>query len=266
MYVVKKYPNGVFCWIDLTTTDLEAAKAFYGGLFGWEFEDMPTDMGTVYTMCQIDGKNVAGMGPMPQDMQAQGVPPIWMSYVKHDNVDAIAAKVTESSGALVMPPMEVMESGRMLMATDPTGAVFGVWQPKNHIGAQLVNMPNALVWDELQTKDVEAAKGFYTAVFGWGSQVDASGYVTFQVEGRTQAGMMQIDESWGDVPSNWAVYFMISDVHAAVDKVKELGGNILVQPTKAGEMGEFAVVQDPQGGAFTIMQFYGPVDVPPGIE
>jgi predicted enzyme related to lactoylglutathione lyase len=266
MYVVKKYPDGVFCWVDLTTTDPEAAKAFYGGLFGWEFEDLPTDMGSFYTMCRIDGKNVAGLGPMPPDMQAQGAPPMWSSYVKHDNVDSIAAKLSGAGGALMMPPMDVMDNGRMLMATDPTGAVFGVWQPKNHIGAQLVNMANTLVWNELQTRDVEAAKAFYTAVFGWGAQVDANGYVTFQVEGRTHAGMMQIEESWGPVPPNWSVYFMVADVHASTDKVKALGGNIMVPPTKAGEMGEFTVVQDPQGGAFTIMQFDGPTDIPPGIE
>lgn len=266
MHVVKKYPDGIFCWVDLSTTDPEAAKKFYGGLFGWEFEDLATDMGTIYTMCQIDGKNVAGMGPLNPDMQAQGIPPFWSSYVKHDDVDQIAARVVDAGGKLMMPPMDVMESGRMIMATDPTGAFFGVWQPKSHIGAQLVNMPNTLIWNELQTRNVEIAKTFYTSVFGWGSQVDASGYVTFQTEGRTHSGMMQIDQSWGDVPPNWSVYFMVSDVHASLDKSKGLGGNVLVPPTKAGDMGEFAVVQDPQDGIFTIMQFEGPVDIPPGID
>ena len=165
-----------------------------------------------------------------------------------------------------MPPMDVMDSGRMLMAVDPTGVVFGVWQPSQHIGANLVNQPNTLTWNEMQTHDLDKAMEFYTTVFGWGSQVDENGYVTFQVEGRTQAGMMKIQEEWGEVPPNWTIYFMVEDIRAAVEKVKELGGNISVQPMKIGEMGEMVVVQDPQGGYFTIMQFDVPVEVPPFAE
>jgi predicted enzyme related to lactoylglutathione lyase len=154
----------------------------------------------------------------------------------------------------------------MLMAVDPTGAAFGVWQPNQHIGANLVNQPNTLIWNELQTHDVEKAITFYTAVFGWGSQVDENGYVTFQVDGRTQAGMMKIQEEWGDVPPNWTVYFMVEDVHAAAEKVRELGGTLEGPPMKIGEMGEMAIAVDPQGGHFTIMQFNAPGDVPPFAE
>jgi predicted enzyme related to lactoylglutathione lyase len=203
MHVVKQYPDGYFSWVDLTTTDLEGAKAFYAGLFGWEYLDIPMpDSDAAYSMAHFDGNLIAGLGPQSPDMAEQGVPPMWASYVKHDNVDAIAAKVTEAGGTLIMPPMDVMESGRMLLAVDPTGAVFGVWQPNQHKGANLVNQPNTLIWNELQTHDVEKAKAFYTSVFGWGSQVDENGYVTFQVEDRTQAGMMQIQAEWGDVPPN----------------------------------------------------------------
>jgi len=266
MHVVKGYPNGLFCWIDLATTDAEAAKRFYRGLFGWQYEDVPYDTGSVYTMCQIDGKNVAGLSKLDPESQAQGMPPVWSSYIKHDDVDAIAAKITEAGGNLISPPMDVMDSGRMIFATDPTGAFFGVWEPKNHIGAHLVNMPNTLVWNELQTTDLDEAKNFYGAVFGWGDNTDASGYVTCKTDGRVHSGMMQIDESWGEVPPNWTVYFMVEDAAATTAKVKELGGNVLVSLTKAGEMGTFSVVQDPQGGTFTVMQFEGPVDLPPGTE
>jgi hypothetical protein len=266
MYVMKEYPDGMFNWIDLTTTDVDGAKAFYGGLFGWSFDDRPTDMGTVYSMAQIRSFNVAGMGPMSPDMLAQGTPSFWSSYINHSDVDAVAKRVVENGGALMFPPMDVMEEGRMFMATDPAGAVFGVWQPKNHIGAQVVNSPNSLIWNELQTRDVEGAKAFYSAVFGWTHETDANGYVVFQLDGRTQAGMMRIDESWGDVPNNWTIYVMVEDCPAAADKVKELDGVIAVPPTKAGEMGTFAVLQDPQGAFLTIMQFDGPVDEPPGAE
>jgi predicted enzyme related to lactoylglutathione lyase len=266
MYVVKEYPDNLFAWVDVTTTDLAGAKAFYGGLFGWDFDDQETDMGTIYAMCQLDGWNVAGMGPLSPDMQEQGIPPFWSSYVKHSDVDAVARRITANGGTLLFPPMDVMDAGRMLMATDPAGAAFGVWQPKAHIGAQVVNSPNSLVWNELQTRDVEGAKAFYGTVFGWTHQTDANGYVVFQVDGRAQAGMMQIDESWGEVPNNWAVNIMVEDCQASAGKAQELGGTSKVPPTRAGEMGTFAVVQDPQGAILTIMQFDGPVDVPPGAE
>jgi predicted enzyme related to lactoylglutathione lyase len=264
MQVVKSYPDGVFCWIDLATTDPAGAKAFYRGLFGWEFDDRPIDGGGVYSMAQIEGYNVAGLGEMPPDMQAQGMPSFWASYVKHSDVDAVAAKVAAAGGTLMFPPMEVMNEGRMAMLQDPAGAVVGVWQPKNHTGAQLVNRPNTLAWNELQTRDSEGAKSFFGAVLGWTIDTDPSGYLLCKVDGRTQAGIMQMDESWGDVPNNWSVYFMVEDLEASVAKVKELGGNVLVPPSAAGEMGQFSVVQDPQGGSFIIMQFNGPMDPPPG--
>lgn len=267
MFLVKQYPDGYFCWVDLATTDAEGAKAFYAGLFGWDYEDAPmpgTD--SVYSMAHFAGNLIAGLGPQPPDMQEQGVPPMWSSYVKHDNVDAIAAKVTEAGGTIMMPPMDIMESGRMLMAVDPTGAAFGVWQPNQHKGANLVNQPNTVIWNELQTYDIEKAKAFYTSVFGWGLHVDESGYVTFQVDGRTQAGMMKIQEEWGETPPNWSIYFMVEDVHAATEKVKALGGKLSGPPMRIGEMGELAVAQDPQGGYFTIMQFDQPGEVPPFAE
>lgn len=266
MYVVKNYPDGVFNWVDLSTSDAEAAKAFYQGLFGWQFKDIPTDMGSVYSMCQIGGRNVAGLSGMSPEMLEQGAPPVWSSYVKHSDADAVAAHIADAGGKLIFPPMDVMEEGRMLMASDRSGAIFGVWQPKNHIGAQLVNMPNTLIWNELQTRDLEMAKAFYTAVFGWGNRTDENGYVTFQVEDRAQAGMMAMGESMADVPPNWAVYFCVIDVAASSDKVMSLGGTLLVPPTPAGEMGKFSVVQDPQGAIFTIMEFSGPVDIPPGAN
>ncbi len=264
MQVVKAYPNGIFSWVDLMTTDQEGAKAFYSAIFGWDVNDQPTDMGGVYSMFEIEGYGVAGGGEMSPDMKAAGMPTVWTSYVKHDNADTIAEKVTAAGGVVIMPPMDVMQEGRMLMAQDPTGAVFGVWQPKNHIGAQLVNQANTLVWNELQTRDIPTAREFYSAVFGWTYETDASGYVMCKQDGRMHAGMLQIDERWGDAPNNWSVYFLVDDVDAKAEQVTVLGGNIIVPRTNAGDMGSFVVAQDPQGGVFTIMTFTGPVDPPPG--
>lgn len=265
MHVVTKYPDGVFCWVDLSTPDPEGAKAFYTGLFGWTADDRPIDGGGIYTTMLIDGHTVAGLGEQMPDMKAQGVPAFWTSYVKHDNADEVAARVAEAGGAIMLPPMDVMEEGRMMMAVDPTGAVFGVWQPGNHTGAQIVNSPGALVWNELQTRDVEAAKAFYHHVFGWSNEADANGYIVYAQAGRGQAGCMAIDESWGsEVPPNWSVYFMVEDVDATVARAVDLGGRVVVGPQEAGEMGRFAVISDPQGGVFTVMRFNGPTDPPPG--
>jgi predicted enzyme related to lactoylglutathione lyase len=265
MNVMTRYPDGVFSWVDLGTSDTEGAKSFYTGLFGWTFLDVPTDSGVIYSMGQIDGHDVAGLGPLDPDMQAQGVPPFWTGYIKHNDVDAVAAKATEAGGNVMMPPFDVMESGRMTIIQDPTGAMFGVWQPGTHIGAKLVNTPNTLVWNELQTKDIESAKSFYGAVFGWAYDVNDQGYVACKTDGRVQAGMMQIDESWGEVPPNWSTYFLVEGIESKVEKIQELGGNVLVPPTPAGELGKFSVVQDPQGGTFNIIEYNGPADPPPGF-
>jgi predicted enzyme related to lactoylglutathione lyase len=267
MQVVKRYPDNIFCWADLTTPDQGGAKAFYTGLFGWSVDDRPIDIGGTYTMLQIEGKNVAGLGEMQPDMKAQGMPAFWASYVKHDDVDSVAKKISEAGGNLMFPPMDVMDSGRMTMGMDTAGAAFGVWQPQAHIGAELVNMPNTLVWNELETRQPEAAKGFYEAVFGWTNVTDENGYVIYKADGRMQAGMITMDENWApEIPNNWSVYFMVEDVAAKAALAQELGGKVMVPPTQAGEMGIFAVIQDPQGGVFNIMSFKGPVDPPPGYE
>ena len=264
MQVVKGYPDGVFSWVDLATTDTDGAKAFYGGLFGWTTNDVPTDSGVVYSMCQLYGHDVAGLGPMDPEMQAQGAPPFWTSYVKHVDVDGVAARAAEAGGTVMFPPFDVMDSGRMTIIQDPTGAMLGVWQPKEHIGAKLVNTPNALTWNELQTHDLEAAKEFYNAVFGWSYDVGDQGYVSVKAGDRVQAGMMKIQEEWGDTPPNWSAYFLVDDIASRAEKVKELGGNLLVPPTPAGQMGDFSVIQDPQGAIFNIIQYKVPADPPPG--
>ncbi len=267
MQVVKKYPDGVFCWVDLSTTDPEAAKAFYTGLFGWEVDDRPIDGGGTYSMLQLEGKNVTALSAMQPEMQAQGVPAFWSSYVKHDDVDAIAEKITAAGGTVMFPPMDVMQSGRMTMGQDPEGTPFGVWQPAEHIGAELVNMPNTLVWNELQTRQPDKVKPFYEGVFAWNSATDENGYVAFMENGRVHAGLIAMDENWGpEVPANWSIYFMVEDVAAKAELAQKLGGTVMVPPTEAGAMGIFAVIQDPQGGVFNIMSFKGPVDPPPGYE
>ena len=125
-----RYPNGFFGWVDLVSTDVPAAKAFYSGLFGWETEDIPTPMGPAYTMCRLGGQLVAGIGPQPPGMAEAGVPSMWNSYVMVEDIDATCTAVAAAGGAVVMPAMDVMTEGRMAMVADPSGAVVGLWQPR----------------------------------------------------------------------------------------------------------------------------------------
>ncbi len=148
---------------------------------------------------------------------------LWTSYVKHDDAEAVAERVSAAGGAVIMPPMDVMEEGRMAMFADPTGAVWGVWQPNNHTGAQVVNSPNSLVWTELQTNDTDRARAFYSDVFGWDSAVDDTDYIAFSQDERVHAGAMAIQPEWGEMPPNWSVYFLVDDLDAMVAKVERVG-------------------------------------------
>jgi len=266
MKVVQSYPDGMFSWIDLATTDTVAAKLFYHRLLGWEYEDLPLGDNAFYSMCQLNGKNVAGLSGLSPEMREQGVPPVWSAYINHSNVDKIEEKVVAAGGSVLSPPMDIFDSGRMAFFQDPEGAAFGVWQPKNHIGSQLVNMPNTLIWTELQTREPKKANKFYEAVFGWKASGDGNGYGMYAVDDHVQAGQLQITEDMGDYPANWTVYFMVEDIEAATAKVKELGGTVHIANNPAEGTGIFSVCQDPQGAMFIIMSFSGPVDPPPGYK
>ena len=248
------YPHGTFSWTDLQTTDAGAAKTFYTSLFGWAALDTPIPGGGVYTMFQYDGKDVAGLGEMQQEQIAQGMPPVWNSYITVDDVDAIMAKASDLGATIIAPAFDVMDIGRMSVIQDPTGAFLSLWQTITHKGAGIFNVPNTMSWNELVTRDPDAAKAFYTALLGWESQTDESGYTVWINRGRMNGGMMAMDENWGDIPPHWGVYFSVADCAAAVEKVQELGGIIIRPPFSAGDVGTIAVVQDPQGAGFMLIQ------------
>ncbi|MBT8203097.1 MAG: VOC family protein [Acidimicrobiia bacterium] len=254
------YAHGVPSWVDLGTTDVEGAKAFYGAVFGWEAEDVPTPQGIPYTMLRKDGKLVAGMGPMDPERMAAGVPPVWNTYVNVDSVDDTVAKATAAGGSVAMPAMDVMDTGRMAFITDPTGAAIGLWEPGSHMGAELVNEHGTLFWNELITDDTAAATEFYAAVFGWKAEtaeMPNGPYTSFwadgNVEGNAAAGMLGKTEEM-QFPNSWGVYFAIDDVEETLNTVKDNGGQVLMQPMDVPQVGRFAVVQDPQGAVITVMK------------
>lgn len=249
------YPEGTPSWTDLMTTDVDGAKAFYGELFGWDFADEPTDQpGVTYTMCTTGGKAAAGMGAQNPEQAAQGIPPLWTSYVSVDDVEATVAKVQPAGGSVMVPPMDVMTFGRMAVVVDPTGAVLALWQPKDHIGAEVVNEHGTLTWTELLTPDVDAALAFYGEVLGWTAETADMGgfaYTTVSVGDRGVAGAMTTPME--GMPPMWGVYFAVDDFDAAAARAKDLGAQQVMDAVD-GPPGRFATFLDPQGAAFSMIQ------------
>lgn len=255
-----RYDEGVPSWADLQSPDLEKSRVFYSALLGWDVPPGPPEAGG-YSIATLRGKNVAGVGPQMNP----AAPPSWMTYVNVDDADATVAKVTANGGQVLAGPMDVMEAGRLAVVADPAGAALGIWQPKEHLGAQLVNEPGTWAWSELTTTDTEGAKAFYRAVFGWGEQTYAAGegagmegYTEWKLGGRPIGGMMQKPASVpAEVPPFWMVYFAVDDADAAAARVTELGGAVMMGPMDI-EPGRFAVVADPSGAVFSVMKLKAP--------
>jgi hypothetical protein len=260
MFNVKSYPQGTFSWADCTTTDPAAARKFYKAVLGWDAVEVPAGEYGTYTMFKLDGEDVAGMGEMRPEMQEQGIPSHWMSYITVPDVDAMPEQVKNAGGAVVMPPMAVMESGRMMILKDPAGAQVALWQPKNHIGAGVVNREGAMLWNELQTTGAQAAMPFYKTLFGWDfTEDDNSDYYYIVNNGRMNGGLMPMDtETYGEMPSHWMIYFNVKDIQAALKAVKANGGKALMEINEAPGVGDFVMVSDPAGAMLTLMQAKNP--------
>jgi len=253
------YASGTPNWVDVQTTDTNAAKQFYGSLFGWSFVDNPIDEenGVYYSIATIRDLDVAAVAPLG-DQAAAGVPPHWNSYVNVDDVDAIAAKVEAAGGALHAPPFDVMDAGRMAVVQDPTGAIILLWQAKGNIGAKLVNEAGTFSWSELVTPDIPKAADFYNALLGWTTLTHGEGagaYTEFQLDGRSIAGAM--NPPMPGIPPLWGVYFTVDDCDATVEKAKSLGGALFAGPMDI-EPGRFAVLADPQGAMFNVITMNEP--------
>lgn len=254
MFTVSKYPHGTFCWADCSATDQDKAKAFYADIMGWESSDEPMGEGQMYTMFHQDGHNVAGLGP-----QMPGLPSTWYSYIAVDNVDALMDKVRELGGTVVSEPFDVFENGRMAVIQDPTGAHVSLWQARSHIGSGLVNTPGAMTWNELATRDLKAVEAFYSGLLGWTfAPGPRPGYLMFYVGDRVNGGVIQMDESWGDMPAHWMVYFSVRDIRDVQKAVPKAGGTVHYDIMKAEGTGEFLVIEDPTGAVSTMMQLVNP--------
>jgi predicted enzyme related to lactoylglutathione lyase len=241
----ESYEPGTFCWVDLTTTDAEGAKAFYGELFGWEFRDDEIP-GGVYTMRHGD---VVGAIDQQDEQPAH-----WNNYVSVTSAEETAARAKQLGARILEEPFDVAGFGCLAMFADPAGAVLCIWEPRSHIGAGRVNDVGCMGWNELQTRDSEAAGHFYSGLFGWEIEsIEDDGrvvYTTIKNAGNQNGGFVPMS---GDAPSFWLPYFTVPSRNAAMEKARELGGTVLAGPLDLPS-GKIAVLGDPQGAAFAIFE------------
>jgi uncharacterized protein len=246
------WPDGTPCWADLGAPDMAKARDFYSGVFGWTVQPGGPETGG-YSVAELDGRGVAGIGPKMGPPEA---PTIWVTYLAASDADATAAKITGAGGQLVMGPMDVTDVGRMAVAVDPAGAVFGLWQARAFPGAQIVNEPGAMIWNEQMSRDFEGSKAFYAAVFGY-EYGEAGGedlsYATFKVDGRDVGGIGALRAGVpADTPAGWRVYFGAADTDASVARVQANGGSIIFEPIDH-PYGRLSTVADDQGARFSIL-------------
>ena len=252
------YTEGTPNWVDLQTTDVDAAKAFYRAVFGWAFDDNPMPDGATYSIATVDGQSVAAIAPQSPILIEHKAPPMWNTYIAVDDADAAAAKVSGAGGQLLMEPFDVMDAGRMAFAADPTGAAVGLWQASGHIGATLVNEPNALTWNELTSNDLAAALPFYETVVGLTAKDVPMGEETYTMlfVGEDFVGGATAPQANG-VPNHWHVWFAVSDADAAAAAAIAGGGTVVAGPLDMA-IGRIATVQDPQGASFSVIAMKPP--------
>jgi uncharacterized protein len=247
------YAPGTPSWVDLGSPDVDASINFYGSLFGWTASEPGPPEAGGYRFFLQDGKMVAGIGPL----MMEGQPPAWLNYVTVADADETAGKARDAGATVFVEPMDVMDVGRFSVLADPTGAAFGLWQPRRHTGAELVNEPVSLTWNELETRDPEAAKPFYKAIFDWSAETAPMGgmeYTTWRLGEQPVGGMADITGRVPDaVPAHWLAYFAVADTDATVAQAQELGGEVNVPPMDI-PAGRFAVLGDPHGGVFGVIR------------
>ncbi|HEX4227576.1 MAG TPA: VOC family protein [Bryobacteraceae bacterium] len=255
MSIVESHPPGSFCWFELGTTDQTGAKKFYGSLLGWTAEDSPMGPDEVYTMFNLDGRNVGGCYALKADMLSQGVPPHWMLYVAVTDADQTAAKAGSAGGKVMASPFDVMDFGRMAVLQDPTGATFSIWQPKTHPGAGIQGVPGTVCWADLMTPEPKRAAEFYGQVFDWHVEPGKDGNYLHVKNGNDFIGGIPPAEHFNpNTPPHWMIYFLVQDSDASTAQAKDAGATIYVPPMTVEGVGRWSIVADPQGAAFALFQ------------
>lgn len=241
------WPNGTPCWVDYGAADMDATKEFYSALLGWEYTGGEPEFGG-YLSATKNGQQAAGLGPQ----QDPNDPPRWTTYFAADDAAATAAKIREAGGTVLVEPMEVGPMGTMVIALDPQGNPFGLWQSGMHTGCRIYNEAGALSWNEAMTADSSAARTFYSSVFGFSFEQmggDDMDYTTFSTGGNPLGGLGASQEG---MPTGWLTCFGVADTDAAVATVESKGGKV-VMPAMDTPFGRFAILEDPWGARFEVM-------------
>ncbi|HEY1633543.1 MAG TPA: VOC family protein [Acidimicrobiales bacterium] len=245
------WPEGTPCWADLGAPDIAKAREFYSDVFSWTVQPGAPETGG-YSAAELNGRGVAGVGPK---MGSPEAPTMWLTYLATSDANATAAKITGAGGQVVTAPMDIMDIGRMAVAVDPAGAVFGVWEARAFPGAQIVNEPGAMCWNEQVSWDFEGSRAFYAAVFGYeyGDTSGGSSYATFKVDGRDVGGIGGLHAGVpADTPAAWRLYFGAADTDALVTRVQANGGSVIREPIDH-PYGRMSTVADDQGALFSLL-------------
>ncbi len=257
-----RYAPGEFCWVDLASHGFDAAADFYAAVFDWQREIFDTQGGPPYARFLHQGRVVAGLGELNQEMRDAGVPAMWNAYVAVADADAAVARVARLGGQVVVPVMPVLDAGRLAFVNDPVGgAMLGLWEAGSFTGAQWVDASGANCWRELATRDVAGARRFYGELLGWDFVAHPHAppdYSVLEVDaaegGRRQlGGILGMGPEWGEVPAHWSVYFQVDDLEDSVARVQAAGGSIRVEPFDT-PVGPLAIVADLHGAGFHLIQ------------
>ncbi|MFF8475080.1 VOC family protein [Streptomyces sp. NPDC015414] len=244
---------GTPCWVSLMVHGLAATERFYGALFGWEFRPGPRQLGP-YVRALLDGHDVAGIGQLPPERR---LPVAWTPYFASRDVDATADQVRLCGGTVAVGPLDAAEAGRMAIAADPSGAVFGIWLGAAHLGTSVGGVPGTPAWNELLTFETTAVAKFYETVFGYEEEPEVSAdsdHVTLRAGGQPVAGLTGLGHALpGDRGAHWLTYFQVADTEETLLQVAELGGRVL-DPAHDGAHGRVATVADPEGAVFSVVE------------
>lgn len=244
------YPPGAFCWAELSTGDLAAAKAFYTALMGWTYVDRELADGSTYAFAMVRGQRVAGLHAALRPTSA------WLDYVAVEDVAVAAERVRKAQGRVVIGPLQIAELGSMAIIEGPSGERLALWEAGTHGGSGLYRDPGARCWAELTTNDLRSAAEFYPAVFGWQQVSQPMGpleYTSFLVDGEPVAGMLAESEDWAALRPRWTLYLTVDDCAAAVSRARDAGAELRSPPTEIPGIGRFATLADPSGAELAVI-------------
>lgn len=253
MPIIRAHAPGTPCWADLMTPNPGVAREFYGEVFDWTFEVGGADTGG-YTMCRLDNRTVAGLGQLPT---GTNYPTAWQVYFATDDVGQAVERALACGGQLMMPATPILNLGCLAVVSDCTGATLGLWQADQHIGAEVMHEPNSLTWCEINTRDRARAEAFYGRVFQLTShQFGSHEYSTLHQSAPGSpalCGVLQMTSQWGEMASHWTVYFSVSHLKSATERITAAGGRLCYPPFETPR-GRLAIVEDPMGATFSIIE------------